>query len=651
MSEAGAGLRKFYRKYRKSYLLISGLEDSLLTPQKDEGKWFLLLERNSDLIRAHYARNEHLLSRTICPLIQNPALMDDELASIIIEENGRLLNDQTEADYLLHDDLATLVFEYIRKRWPLEKVLPLADSLRDTKGRTFCPEKTREAEEICRLIIESFASIQDAENAFSNPESMRKIYLCAIFRRFYYAVLFQNQTGIPDYSELYAQYSEALRLFKKAEDRLGPGAEGDIERARHEAYLTAVNSLDVFAKRSLWDKEIASHSAGLEQYRDLVAGEAAQYLKENKALNLGSALMSGLSRTYSEYISGRISPEDYYAELGQIYAARDQEQEGENSFGGGRLFCHVVVSVEMAYAIELTDRSIEERRKLQRGLFQNTIDYLCSRPQARNSHPYLKATYEYLVAMLPLIRDDGSLIESLFKLTVFQQTETSIHVLMVQLLASAIAAGIFETRPELFAGSAGCPDLNAVLAEKQRILRYIKNAALLHDIGKTPFWDIVDLQRRHITQGEFAALKRHTVVGSDFLRSNPDLRKYADVARDHHRYYNGQGGYPEGPFPDSAYRIYTDIIRIADCIDAGTDTLGRNYSRGKTFDVLLAELEKDAGSLYNPDIASLIAGSEMLKTTLRTITTWGRENIFGRVYQNYIGEEGQNRHIHSAAQA
>ncbi len=644
MSEAGEKLKAFYREYRKSYYVISSLEDGLLTPQEDEGKWFLLLEHNSELIRAHYARNEKLLEENIYPFLRNSRPLDDELADIIIEENSRLFDGQTGADYLLHDDLATLVFNYGKERWPAEKLILLADSLRTVKGHTFSPQKTLEAGSFCSYILKLYDSSAQTAAAFEDPELMRSIYLTAVFRGFYYCCLYQLETGIPNYLELCRQYQATLGRFDRADAEMDAAAADGIEQARHETFLTAMNVIDIFQKRRIWDSQIEAQSGGMQQYRDLVtAQDDGNMLRRGGSLKLASASMSSLGCIYSRYIAGMITAEEYYSQLKQIYDTRDTGPEEKNLFGGHRLFCYIVVSVEMAYALEDTGRSIDERRGIQRRLFQNTIDYLCSMPQARDSHPYLKATYEYLGGMLPLIRDDGSLIELLFRLTVFQQTATSVHVLMVQLLAAAIAAGVLETKPELFAGTPGCPDSSSVLASQSEILSYIKNAALLHDIGKTPFWDIVDLQWRHITEGEFTALKRHPEIGSVFLSSSPDLKKYADVARDHHRYYNGKGGYPagsEGIY--SPYRIFTDIICIADCIDAGTDTLGRNYSRGKTFDMLFDELVAQAGSRYNPDIVRVISEGRVLKTTLRAITTWGRENICGRVYQNYIGEAPQD---------
>ena len=43
----------------------------------------------------------------------------------------------------------------------------------------------------------------------------------------------------------------------------------------------------------------------------------------------------------------------------------------------------------------------------------------------------------------------------------------------------------------------------------------------------------------------------------------------------------------------------------ADCIDAATDSVGRAYSRGKTFEEMLVDLRRNSGRMFNPDLVAL----------------------------------------------
>ena len=101
-----------------------------------------------------------------------------------------------------------------------------------------------------------------------------------------------------------------------------------------------------------------------------------------------------------------------------------------------------------------------------------------------------------------------------------------------------------------------------------------------------------------------------------------------DVIRGHHKTYDGKG-YPED-FDTNAspIRVLIDLIRISDGADAGTDVLGRYYTHGKTFQMILSEFKEGAGTLYNPDIVSLIDKEKELQEKISKLTSDGRMELY-----------------------
>ena len=75
-------------------------------------------------------------------------------------------------------------------------------------------------------------------------------------------------------------------------------------------------------------------------------------------------------------------------------------------------------------------------------------------------------------------------------------------------------------------------------------------------------------------------------------------------------------------------RILIDLITIADCTDAATDILGRNYNTGKSFRELLKELAEGAGTKYNPDLVSVIQGDAALQDQISLLTSDGRSELY-----------------------
>ncbi len=215
--------------------------------------------------------------------------------------------------------------------------------------------------------------------------------------------------------------------------------------------------------------------------------------------------------------------------------------------------------------------------------------------------------------------------EWIFQLLVRRQLPTYLHSVMVMHLAEALCKEVKRSRPELF------DSLEQI--RKDEVVNFVRQCALLHDVGKTRITDIVNTQGRKLWDREFQGIKLHPSYGAEMLDTDSDLFKYRDVALGHHKFYDGSSGYPED-FDNvhSPYRIVIDLITICDCIDAATDHLGRNYKKAKTLDMVLEELSAGKGVRYNPDLVELIENSPRLRKEMSYIVRDGRLDIMYRAY-------------------
>ncbi len=143
--------------------------------------------------------------------------------------------------------------------------------------------------------------------------------------------------------------------------------------------------------------------------------------------------------------------------------------------------------------------------------------------------------------------------------------------------------------------------------EDQSSLRY---SALLHDIGKIGVPDAVLCKPGRLTDEEFKLMKNHTTIGADILKDF-DVVKGLDIgAKYHHERYDGRG-YPNGiSGEDIPYTAR--IIGICDAYDAMTST--RVYRKCLSNDEVIAEIEKGAGTQFDPEIAKAFVGMLRSKT-------------------------------------
>lgn len=223
------------------------------------------------------------------------------------------------------------------------------------------------------------------------------------------------------------------------------------------------------------------------------------------------------------------------------------------------------------------------------------------------------------------------------ELCVATQVTTYAHSVHVMQIVKVVMRGVLKHKPELLVGTLGCRSVEEVKKQKKMFMTFIKEAAMYHDIGKNSIVAVVNNDYRPTTDEEYAIIKKHPEMGVKYLQMVPGLENYHDTTLGHHKWYNGKGGYPEGfDNTKSAVRILIDIITLSDCMQAATESVGRNYKYEKTFDGVMEEFRKDAGIRYNPELVELIDSHKELARKLDNLVDAGWVNIYYDIYKQYL---------------
>ncbi len=245
---------------------------------------------------------------------------------------------------------------------------------------------------------------------------------------------------------------------------------------------------------------------------------------------------------------------------------------------------------------------------------------------------------EWFVEVAPFINEFKRKKELLLKMVISRQPMTYIHSLMVSEIASRIAKSVIAHAPSVFAGTPGFSKESDVQKYEAMLCDYVTDCALLHDCGKCEIVEVVNRQDRQLFDEEFAIIKMHPDKGCTILSHDPNFAPFYDIIRGHHKSYDGKSGYPEAfDNTKSEYKPFIDLITIADSIDAATDILGRNYSKGKDFSSVFVELKKGAGTKYNPEIVKVIENDEALFNDLQQLTSEGRFEVYYKAYKEILG--------------
>jgi len=131
----------------------------------------------------------------------------------------------------------------------------------------------------------------------------------------------------------------------------------------------------------------------------------------------------------------------------------------------------------------------------------------------------------------------------------------------------------------------------------------LRDAALLHDIGKVGIPDAILLKRGGLEPDEFDQIKRHTTLGAEIGVESLDHAQ-REWIRQHHERWAGSG-YPDGA---AGYDISEGarIIAVADAWDVMT-TARSSYAPIRDPLEALAELERCAGTQFWAEAVRVMA--------------------------------------------
>ena len=129
-------------------------------------------------------------------------------------------------------------------------------------------------------------------------------------------------------------------------------------------------------------------------------------------------------------------------------------------------------------------------------------------------------------------------------------------------------------------------------------LKDMEIAGLLHDIGKLATYEAILDKPGRLNDDELKLMRMHPGKGAEILAPIKQLKHIIPAIKYHHEFYDGKG-YPEG-LKGAAIPLSARIMAVADTVDAmGAD---RPYRKGRTMDVISAELKRCSGTQFDPNM-------------------------------------------------
>ena len=161
-----------------------------------------------------------------------------------------------------------------------------------------------------------------------------------------------------------------------------------------------------------------------------------------------------------------------------------------------------------------------------------------------------------------------------------------------------------ETGRHITRMSRVCAHLGKVIGLPPAECETLLHAAPMHDIGKVGVPDSILHKPGPLDDGERDRMRRHTTVGAEILAGSRSsiVRMAEEIALTHHEHWDGSG-YPRG-LHGTEIPLVGRICAVGDVFDALISA--RPYKHAWSIDEALAELERQAGVLLDPDLVAAL---------------------------------------------
>jgi diguanylate cyclase (GGDEF)-like protein len=393
----------------------------------------------------------------------------------------------------------------------------------------------------------------------------------------------------------------ALVVAGRPPHELGVGGDGIEERLQEYAELIALALANAGDRARLDNEAATDHLTGLPNhraFRERLADEVARARRHGRALTVAVVDLDGFRELNDR--AGVEVADDVLAEVGQRLRRTIREEDVLARMGGDE-FGVIFVESDPHEALLVADRA---RRAIAeaplRHRLRATISVgLCDLDSAASEDELLRRADAALYWAKQHGRDlcwlyDPGVVRELDERQRTRELDRSHALIGLRALARAIDAKDPDTQEHSERVAVLAARLAATRGWSAERVAMLRDAALLHDVGKIGVPDAILLKAAALDQAELQIVREHPVLGARIVGDVLDEEQVAWIAR-HHERPDG-GGYPAALDGD-AVPEGASLLALADAWDVMTSD--RAYSPPMAIDEALAEARAGSGTQFH----------------------------------------------------
>lgn len=207
------------------------------------------------------------------------------------------------------------------------------------------------------------------------------------------------------------------------------------------------------------------------------------------------------------------------------------------------------------------------------------------------------------------------------------------HSLAVAGITKVILHKTLEQMPEKLLGVRGYDTVDDLREHEPELEHFLYDCCIMHDIGKLKILNLYEVPNRSWLGMEEEMHQFHPELGNRILDKCLSTKDYAQAALGHHRWYNGQGGYPETYHrEESPDAVLVDILSVADYIDRNLDMTENRRGEAESPVELQQTLRGTSGSRLAPHFVEIaLQNWQEIQEAMEN----GRKEAYKKVYEEY----------------
>lgn len=333
--------------------------------------------------------------------------------------------------------------------------------------------------------------------------------------------------------------------------------------------------------------------------------ESAQYVYDKQMENAekkGMPLEVRWIHNYyaASYYCGVYTLPELLHKLEEVYASVSFSDYSANGMYGNIYFPQFY-SVYVSKNVELKER----KRPVVLMMYRRVAEYIKHVPLGEDMDKlffYVKGSLDAYIEY----PGDNCFRDYVKAIIAGRRPEAYIHSCRVAETALNILDQMMAEMPEQLLGIWGIQDVRELFERREEIKRFLYDCCVVRNVGKLKMLELYEVSGRDWLAEEEELHRSHPSLGEKILARCDSTRDLARVVLGHHRWYDGQGGYPEEYHREEERdAVLADIVSVADFIEKDRDLKADGHWEEICSDELLGQLEAFSGTRFSPCAAEV----------------------------------------------